>query len=396
MGEKLEIRLLGGCTIRNGEEVIETLPARSRRGVALLTYLILQRGSPVAAPRLIRELWGRKRNANPENALKTMISRLRSMLAEISPVLSACVVSCPGGYRWDHQPGVFVDVLEVLSLYDRLRAGLPENERMACCQQLLSLYEGDLYQPDDMMNSTSAVSQFHRIYLDTALSLIEMKRQRECWTDILNITEAAMKIDDMDEPLQLERMRALMQLHRTEDAVAEYREMTDRERRLLDVDPGEELQAFYRQMSKAGTSLRYNLDVLRNRLTEGDDVQAGPFFCDMDTFRVFYHIQMRNLERLGSTMFLGLIMLGNGDKEKVNAIVYKGAFAALEEILRRNLRRGDIVAQADEYVMALLLPTVNYQSGSMVMERIEHVFYTIYDRDKVPFHFRITPLGGES
>ena len=67
----------------------------------------------------------------------------------------------------------------------------------------------------------------------------------------------------------------------------------------------------------------------------------------------------------------------------------------VEEILRRNLRRGDIVTRCDEYVMALLLPTVNYQSGSMVMERIEHVFHATYPREKVPFHFRITPLGGE-
>ena len=94
-------------------------------------------------------------------------------------------------------------------------------------------------------------------------------------------------------------------------------------------------------------------------------------------------------------MFLGLIMLGDGDPAAANPILYKGAMAALEEILRRNLRRGDIVTRCDEYVMALLLPTVNYQSGSMVMERIEHVFHATYPREKVPFHFRITPLGGE-
>jgi len=54
------------------------------------------------------------------------------------------------------------------------------------------------------------------------------------------------------------------------------------------------------------------------------------------------------------------------------------------------------VTRCDEYVMALLLPTVNYQSGSMVMERIEHVFHATYSSEKVPFHFRITPLGGEN
>ena len=200
----------------------------------------------------------------------------------------------------------------------------------------------------------------------------------------------------MDEPLQIERLRALVQLNRSTEAEKEYRQISERERRLLDAEPGEELQDFYRQMSQAGSSLRYNLDVLRMKLTDESDIPPGPFFCGMDVFREFYHIQMRNLERLGSTMFLGLIMLGDGNADSMDPIVYKGAMAALEEILRRNLRRGDIVTRFDEYAMALLLPTVNYQSGTMVMERIEHIFYTAYPREKVSFHSRITPLGGES
>lgn len=396
MDREVEIRLLGGCVVRAGNEVIENLPQRSRKGVALMIYLILQRGQPIPAPRLIRELLGRSSNTNPENALKTMVSRLRSMLQEISPALSACVVSGQGAYRWENQSGVFVDVLEVLALNDRLRQEMTEGERITCCQQLLSLYDGDLYAPEDMLNGTAAISQLHRIYLDTALNLIELKRMRENWSDILAITDAALKIDDMDEPLQIERMRALVHLNRSSEALNEYRQLSDRERRLLDAEPGEDLQKFYREMSHAGSALRYNIDVLRSKLTEENDRQTGPFFCDMETFREIYHIQIRNLERLGSTMFLGLVMLGDGEKKNLDPIVYSGAFAALEEILRRNLRRGDIVTRCDDYVMALLLPTVNYQSGAMVMERIEHIFYSAYPRDRVPFHSRITPLGGES
>ena len=395
MDRMLEICLLGGCMIRCGDGHTEELPQKSKKGAALLTYLILHRGRPIPASRIIRELWSHRRITNPENALKTMVSRLRTMLGEIDPSLSACVISGQGAYRWESQPGVSVDALEVLDLNDRLRQDLPEKERVACCRRLLGLYGGDLYQPDDMLNGAAEVSRFHRIYLDTALSLIEIRRKREAWADILAITEAAMKIDDMDEPLQLERLRALVQLNRATEAVKEYRGITERERRLLDAEPGEELQDFYRKLNKAGSALRYNIDVLRARLTDEQDTRPGPFFCDMNTFREFYRIQMRNLERLGSTMFLGLIMLGDGDPAAANPILYKGAMAALEEILRRNLRRGDIVTRCDEYVMALLLPTVNYQSGSMVMERIEHVFHATYPREKVPFHFRITPLGGE-
>ena len=396
MAQAIEVRLLGGCVVSCDGVLHEMLPLRSKKGVALMTYLILQRGQPVPTQRLIRELWVGRRNTNPENALKTMVSRLRALLGEISPTLSACLVSGQGTYCWRNQPGVNVDVLEVLDLDDRLRSPMDDAERIDICQRLLELYGGDLYETDDVRFTSMAVSQLHRIYLDTALTLIELKRKRESWNEILDICEAALRMDDMDEPLQIERMRALVQLNRTQEALNEYRQVTERDRRLLDAEPSEELQDFYRQMSKASAKLRYSLDVLRNRLTDGEGERAGPFFCDMKAFREFYRIQMRNLERLGSTMFLGLIMLGDGDPGSADTVVLEGAMAALLEILRKNLRRGDIVSRCEEYVVALLLPTVNYQSGSMVMERIEHVFYTAYPRERVQFHARITPLGGES
>ena len=395
MPQAVDVQLLGGFTIFCDGVAYEALPQRSRKGAALMTYLILQRGRPVPTPRLIRELWGARQNINPENALKTMVSRLRALLAEISKPLSACLVSGQGTYRWVCQPGVTVDVLDVLDLNEKLREPMDDDRRESGCQRLLDRYHGDLYQPDEMMNAGMAASRLHRVCLETALTLIELKRKKEAWNDILKICDGVLRIDDMDEPLQIERMRALVHLNRSDEALSRYRQVTKRDRRLLDAEPSEELQEFYRQITQAGTRLRYNLDVLRNRLTDIAEDTPGPFFCEMKTFREFYKIQMRNLERLGSTMFLGLIMLGDGEPEGMDTVIFEGAMAALLEILRMNLRRGDIVTRCDEYVVAMLLPTVNYQSGAMVMERIEHIFYTAYPRERVPFHARITPMGGE-
>ena len=45
-------------------------------------------------------------------------------------------------------------------------------------------------------------------------------------------------------------------------------------------------------------------------------------------------------------------------------------------------------------VFAMLLPTVNYATGSMVTERIERLFYNEYPNRAIAFHARISPLGG--
>ena len=67
---------------------------------------------------------------------------------------------------------------------------------------------------------------------------------------------------------------------------------------------------------------------------------------------------------------------------------------AVKEIMRDHLRRSDIVTRVGPTSYAMLLPTVNYSTGTMVMERIERVFYDEFPNRSVVLHSRIAPLGG--
>ena len=129
MPREIEIQLLGGFAITVDGRVHDTLPTKSRRGVSLMTYLILQRGKAVAIQRLARELWGSRRSDNPENALKTLISRLRSLLNAMADGLGSAIQSEQGAYRWKNLPGVKVDVLEFIELAEELKQDVPEAVR---------------------------------------------------------------------------------------------------------------------------------------------------------------------------------------------------------------------------------------------------------------------------
>ena len=104
---------------------------------------------------------------------------------------------------------------------------------------------------------------------------------------------------------------------------------------------------------------------------------------------------MRNLERLGSTMFLGVIMVDSTEEDgnEFADVRRESAMAGLQEIMRLHLRKGDIVTRFSPSIYAMLLPTVNYATGSMVMERMEQLFYEEYPSRKVAIYHRISPLG---
>ena len=392
MAEQVNIRMMGYFAIEANGTVHEELMAKSRKGVSLIQYLVLEQGRPVSSQRLIRELWSGSRNGNPENALKTMVSRMRSSLNEISPGLGMCIVSGQGGYRWCCAENVLIDVLKIIDLLKELRTELAAEERIVRTEHLLELYRGDLYLTGDLFSGQTMCNWLHNEYLNAVYRMVDALKEREEYNRICEVCRKATKVDDLDEQLHIELMQAMVNLNRVSDAAAEYLALRKNSRQILDAEPGQNVQEAYETLADAGKTIKFNLDVIRNELLEREDEWKGPFFCDYPVFKEIYNIQMRNLERLGSTMFLAVIMLGNLENSSMTGKT-QSCMAGLQEILRMNMRKGDIITRFSENTFAMLLPMVNYSTGSLVMERIEHLYYQEYAALAIPFHVRISPLG---
>ena len=300
------------------------------------------------------------------------------MLNEISRGLGSCIVSETGGYRWECLPGVSVDALVVMDIFERLDRKPGAEDRRALTEELLTLYQGDL----------EGAHWLHREYLDAVYEYVDLLRKDEEYNHICDVCQRAQQVDDMDEQLHILRMEAMVNLNRSAEAMTEYKRVARQSQRYFDAEPSEELQACYKTLVEEGKSLKFNLDVIHNELTRQEKDVHGPYFCDYRAFQEIYNIEIRNLERLGSTMFLGVIMLGSP-----NAVSRESGMAGLQEILRSNLRRGDIVTRFSENMFAMLLPTVNYSTGGIVMERLEHLFYGEYPNANIVFHSRISALG---
>ena len=79
MGDTIRIQMMNTFTIYINEIQADHMVNKSRKGVALMQYLILNREQPVPNQRLLAALWSEEKSANPENALKTLVSRLRAL-----------------------------------------------------------------------------------------------------------------------------------------------------------------------------------------------------------------------------------------------------------------------------------------------------------------------------
>ena len=384
------IRVFGEFSITVNGVIHSHLISKSRKGVSLLTYLVLQEGKPVSSQRLIREMWSAKSSSNPESALKTMVSRLRAILNELSDGLGNCIQCSQSSYCWKGAPGVQVDLIAFSGALNELRGALTEEERIEKYRRIQELYRGDLIQTGELVNGVIQSSRMHREYLEAMYAYVRLLQGREDYAEIRRVCEQGLRIDASDDFFRIEMVRAACCLNHEKQAEDEYC-------RVMVGDDGEiraRSISSYHELSEAGVSLQERLEAIRQELQEQNESRgdSGPFFCDYEAFKEFYDIQIRNLRRLGSTMFLSVIMVSGRDGG-LSDFSRESAMAGLQEILRRNLRKGDIVTRFSPDMMAMLLPTVSYSTGGMVLERIENLFYDEYPSTKVIMHHRITTLG---
>ena len=395
MEHTVRIQMMGGYLIYIDEKRVENPVGKSRKGAALMSFLILHRGERVPNQRLLRALWPDNTASNPENALKTLISRMRTLLNQMAEGLGACIVSDRGAYHWESLPRVKCDLLELMDLFDAIAETRDEGARKALYRRMVSLYRGDLYQTGDLDEEAAYAEHLHGQYLAAVYDYIELLRKDEAYNEISAVCRSALEVDNFDDRLHIELMKAMVSLNRTSDALNQYKHAASLTYRYLGAEPSEEMKAFYRQMHRSRKTLKFNLDAIRNELRESS-TERGAFVCDYAMFKEIYNLQMRNLERLGTTMFLGIIMVGDADASHADFIRQDHIMTGLIEILRDNLRKGDIITHFAPTIVALLLPTVNYESGTMVLERIRQLFYKRYPNSDIPFHHRLGLLGANA
>lgn len=396
MGDTIRIQLMDTFALYINEIRADQMADKTRKGIALMEALILDRGEPVPNYRLMSLLWPEEKSSNPENALKTLVSRMRTLLNGIAPGMGKCIVAGRGTYAWALLPGMTVDLYEIEDIFARLEDGtLDAAARRPLYERLLDLYTGDLLQNGEQNEWVlSKATSLHNQYMAAVGAYLEQLKAEENYNGVITVCRKALDVDNFDDDLHIELMSALIKTERSNEAMHQYKYVMSLYYHYLGITPNDNIQEFYKQIVSCGKNLEFSLEAIRNELWESN-AQRGAFICEYVVFKEIFNLQVRNLERLGSTMFLGVIMVANFDGTPMETMKQDNIMQGLLEILRLNLRKGDTITRFGPTIAALLLPTVNYTTGRMVMERIKDLFYRQYPNSNVAFNYRIGPLSSE-
>lgn len=308
----VQINLFGSFHVeRDGKSVDEQL-ARSPKGMLLMQYLILAPRQTAEAKTLMQVMWPEENSTSPDTALKTLISRQRALLREISPELAMCLVTVRGGYRWVCPPEVSVDVLEFEEMLARMK--LP--------------------------------GHVHRYVV---------------------LVRRAIDADPTNEALQQRLIEGLRQTERDTDAD----QQVELAARLNSAARDEMMADYYDRIQRASRALETGLVQFKEELMRGEDNNRA-IVCDRRVFRSLFCLQRRGMERTGGHALLGILTLTELDpaSEKREA-----ALNGLVKIMLLNLRRGDVITRLDESTIAMFLPNADESAANIIIDRLKRSFY---------------------
>jgi len=389
----IKIYLLGKFDIMvNGKSAIKVLRG-SKKGQLMLGYLILHKDESITSSDLLEVLWPNDTSNNPESALKTLVSRTRSTLAEFDEILSKCIVTSRGAYRWNSDLPCIIDVFEFEEMCRELSKATVMNRAIEeKLEKALSMYAGDLLTGNDgesWMVSRSAY--YHSLYLRTAYLAIRLMKENQDYDGIIRVCRRALDVDAFDETMHLELMEALVKSNRSNEALVQYRHATNLHYNYLGMRPPEKIQNFYKQIIQADQSLGMDIDSIRKSLRESDPT-SGAFICEYAIFRDIYQLLMRNFSRLGNNMFLAIVMLSSTSGKVIEPLVLDGAMRQLLNAMIASLRKGDTVTRYSPSQYAILLPSVSYETCRMILERIRASFYRQIMDSSLTLTYKLGPV----
>jgi predicted ATPase/DNA-binding SARP family transcriptional activator len=237
---EIELGILGALEVRVDGRPIPVPGARQR---ALLTSLLLRRGTVVPVDRLVDEVFGEAPPREARNALQTYVTRLRQSLG---PAAAVVATRAPGYVL--EIPGDAVDAERFAALLGQARGAEAPTAALALLDRALALWRGPAYAEFASTFARGEALRLSELRLaaeeDRAVLLLRLDRVAEATAAL----EAIAAREPWRERAVELLVTALAQAGRTAnalDALAGYR---DRLRDELGLDPSAKLRRLEEQV----------------------------------------------------------------------------------------------------------------------------------------------------
>ena len=390
----VEVRALGRFEIYVDDQLVSGQIGRSKKLKHLAEYLILNHHRAVPNDEIIEALWPNEESKNPRNALKILVHRLRTTLAAGgAPQDMEFIIARQRSCRWNPALDCIYDFEHFEALCTAGLSGRASEETARVrLLDACKMYHGRFMSDASGEVWVSAPEiRMHTYYLRAVNRLIEILHARGQFDLIIQLCRQALTIDQMDENINRQLIFALAESGRNQEAIQHYNQITELYYSQLGVQPSEELRGLYHRIAAVERKVGADIDSTSADLRESD-AQPGAFVCPYEIFKDIYRLQARSLARYGGRAFVALLTVTDNRVCQPESKTLAKVMERLMESARLSLRRGDMIARYSPAQLVILLPTVTYDMGQMVCERLTRNFKRENPSMNVAISYNLRPM----
>ena len=394
MPQNLQVTMLGGFSIGDGDNRVDDSSNRMRKVWLLLAYIIYNRNARITQEQYLSLLQGAKgveETEDPSGRMKALFYRVRAMLDQIRTGAGhTLIVRKNGTYCWNNDCTVTLDVEE----FDRLRtaSAADADAKLELLLQALKLYRGDFLPKLSMEPWVMPIhAYYHQAFLDTLQQTLVLLEARSRWEEAEALCRHGLSVEPYSEELYQHLMRCRMAAEDRTGVMGIYEQMSEILFDTFGVMPAEESRALYREASRLTNDQSVTIGTVREQLREPEKAK-GAMFCEYDFFRLLYQVQARAIIRSGDTIHIALLSLHGQDNEQLARKSLDRAMENLKELVLGNLRQGDVVSLCSMSQLVVMLPQANYENACAVCQRIIKAFCRQYPHSPAQIRYAVHPL----
>jgi len=392
--QEFKVKMLGSFSVQYGEKSIDDKTSRTRKVWLLLAYLLYHRNRSISQKELIDLLWedGEEKD-NPQNALRTTFHRVRSLLNQLYDTAGHdLIVHQNGGYTINPEFVIDLDVLRFDALLKEGADAESDEKRVEAYQQAIALYRDDFLVKLSSESWARSVSlHYHEMYVQAVketLVLLEKSQRRK---DAVDLCSYALKIEPYSEEIYLHMMANLLAMGEKREAISVYEKLSKIFLADFGVLPSEEIRKLYYEAIKTSNETAVPMEVVQEQLKEPEYL-SGALVCEYDFFKVLHYSTARLIERTGAAVHICMINVSGADGKKLSKRSHDTVMENLQEQIRINLRRGDVVSRCSASQFIIMLHLANYENSCMVCERILKSFARQYPHSPAELTYSVKAL----
>ncbi|MFE6851897.1 BTAD domain-containing putative transcriptional regulator [Streptomyces sp. NPDC057674] len=257
----MRFAVLGETAVRTEDGTLVRVPELKVR--ALLAALLVDAGRPVAAFRLVDDLWGDEPPGNPLRALQAKVSQLRRAFEVAEPGGRGLVVTQAPGYLLAVPEGA-LDAQEFTRLAARARETADPRDRAVLLGGALDLWRGPAFAGfAEEPFARAAADRLEEERLTVREALAEARLDAGEHDLLAGELAELVALHPLRERLRAVQLRALYGAGRQSEALAGYEELRTLLADELGLDPSPELTALHAAMLRQDASLSAPAPVLR-------------------------------------------------------------------------------------------------------------------------------------